>query len=131
MIFVLAGILQAQFTKSLEINSSYDDNLFRSPDPETDILTDISLDLNYQPEESGFSLNYIGNAFIYQDNAIRNFSLHSFGLDYSSSFGTDDIHSLYMGSDYSFRINGDDYDYYNYNQLYFRCNTNLHPVPNS
>lgn len=125
IMFVLTGIVQAQFTKSLEINSSYDDNLFRSPDPETDILTDITLDLNYQPEESHFSLNYVGNAFIYQDNALRNFSLHSFGLDYSSSFGTDDIHGLYIGTDYSFRINGDDFDYYNYNQLYLFSNLRL------
>ena len=56
IILILATTLtgQAQFSKSLEISSSYDDNLFRSPEADDDVLTDILLNLSYIPEIFSF-----------------------------------------------------------------------------
>lgn len=121
-VFLLAGILQAQFTKNLEISSYYDDNLFRSPLPVGDLLTDVSIGFNYKPDDSNINYYYNGSWFLYQDNALRNFSSHGIGLDYFTSFGKDDKHNFYFGADGSLRLNGEDYNYYDYNQLFAYTN---------
>ena len=126
IILILATTLtgQAQFSKSLEISSSYDDNLFRSPEADDDVLTDILLNLSYIPEESDLNFKYSGNFFLYQDNNVRNFSLHEIGFNYAVPFAGDS-HNLYLGADYTLRVNGDDYNYYDYNQFYAYANIRL------
>ncbi len=122
---LLSGILQAQFTKSLEISSYYDDNLFRSPDPVSDLLTDVSANLSYRSDNSNINYYYNGSWFLYQENTLRNFSSHGFGFNYFNPFGQDDKHNFYLGADWTLRSNGDEYSYYDYNQLFGYTNFNL------
>jgi hypothetical protein len=114
---LLLGTAQAQLTKSIDITTYYDDNLFRSPQPVTDFLTDFSVGLNYTPEKSDMNYYYGGSWLIYQDNTLRNFSTHSLGFDYSTLFGKKNAHNFYMGADFTLRVNGEEYNYYDYNQL--------------
>jgi hypothetical protein len=122
--FVLsfANQIQAQFTKNLEISSYYDDNLFRSPTPTADLLTNIEMSLNYRPQDSNMNLYYSGSFLLYRDTYDRNFSLHGFGLYYNHPFGDEDRHTLYLGSDGTIRLNGEDYNYYDYTQIYLYSN---------
>jgi len=117
-----ANQMQAQFTKNLEISSYYDDNLFRSPTPTQDLLTNIEMSLNYRPDDSNMNLHYRGSFLLYRDTYDRNFSLHEFGLNYNYSFGNEDRHTLYLGSDGTMRLNGEDYNYYDYTQIYLYSN---------
>ncbi|TFG97029.1 MAG: hypothetical protein E4H13_11475 [Calditrichales bacterium] len=47
--------LYAQINFSLEVASSYDDNLYRSPVPVSDLYSDFTFDLSYRPEDSNMS----------------------------------------------------------------------------
>ncbi|KAA3610070.1 MAG: hypothetical protein D8M58_07465 [Calditrichaeota bacterium] len=123
--FFIVGTLQAQFTKSIDISSFYDDNLFRSPDPVSDLITDLSLGLKYKAEKSNMSYFYNGSLLFYQDNALRNFSMHSLGFDNFVNFGKDDYHSFYFGANWALRKNGEDYNYYDYDQLFAYTNFRL------
>jgi len=118
ILFMSLGFLQAQFSKSLEISSYYDDNLFRSVQAEQDVLTDFMLGLSYQPEKSNIKFNYSGDFFLYQNNDLRDFSVHEIGLSYSLPYSKNSNDMLYFGLDYTLRVNGDDYSYYDYDQLY-------------
>jgi hypothetical protein len=117
--------IQAQFTKNLEISSYYDDNLFRAPTPSSDLLTSFELRLNYRPEDSNLNMYYNGSFLLYRDTYDRNFSLHGFGLFFNHSFGDDDRHTLYLGSDGNFRLNNEEYNYYDYTQIYLYSNIRL------
>ncbi|HGY56089.1 MAG TPA: hypothetical protein ENK44_10320 [Caldithrix abyssi] len=114
--------VQAQFTSSLDVSTWYDDNVYRSPEPEQDILQDISIGLNYTPDKSAMNYFYNGSFLLYRNANTRNFSLHSFGLSYNKSFGNEDQNDFYFGGNWTMRLNGDDYNYYDYNQLYLYAN---------
>jgi len=121
--FLASGTqIQAQFTKNLEISSYYDDNLFRSPTPSPDLLTSIEMSLNYRPEDSNLNLYYNGSFLLYRDTYDRNFSLHGIGLSFNHSFGDDDRHTLYLGSNGNLRLNNEDFNYYDYTQIYIYSN---------
>lgn len=127
LIIFFSSWLQAQFTKSLKISSFYDDNLFRSPEAVNDFLTDASVGLNYQPAASNLNFNYNGSFYLYQDNAVRNFSLHSMGLEYAVPFGDDDQNNFNTGVEYTLRKNGDAFNYYNYNQTFVYISMHYDP----
>lgn len=122
LIFILSSFSFAQFSKNIEISSWYDDNLYRSPDPIQDLLTDISLELNYHPDDSNMNYYYNGSLFLYQNNSSRKFSLHGVGFNYYNPFGKDNKHDFYLGADWTLRLNGDEYNYYDYNQIYAYTN---------
>jgi len=122
LILITCAMAQAQFTKNIEVVSYYDDNLYRSPDPTQDLLTDIGIHLNYRPDDSDMNYYYSGSFFLYQNNPLRNFSLHGIGFSYSNPFGKDEQNNFYLGSEWSRRFNGEEYNYYDYNQLYASTN---------
>lgn len=121
-IFLSTGISFAQFSKNIEISSYLDDNLYRSPDPVSDLLTDVSIRLSYRPDDSDMNYYYNGGMFLYRNNSLRNFSFHGLGFNYFNPFGGDDEHRFYLGADLTFRLNGDEYNYYDYNQIYAYSN---------
>lgn len=126
IIFLFIGSsLHAQFSSRFNVTSSFDDNIYRSPFPTSDLLTDLELNLIYEAGESNLRFQYNGNMILYRDLKIQNFSVHSLGTHYFKSFGEDDIHSFYLGGDWTSRINGDDYNYYDFNQLYAYFNLRL------
>ena len=122
IVLSFANQIQAQFTKNLEISSYYDNNLFRSPIPTPDLLTNIEMRLNYRPQDSNMNLYYTGSFLLYRDTYDRNFSLHGFGFYYNHPFGDEDRHTLYLGGDGTIRLNGEDYNYYDYTQIYLYSN---------
>ena len=124
-VLVLTQAAIAQFSTNIEFNSYADDNLFRSPEPVSDILSNAGVKLNYQPKDSDLKLYYAGNFFFYRDFSERNFVLQSLGLNAFNAFGSAQQHGFYYGADFALRINGQDYDYYNYNQLYAYANLNF------
>ncbi|MCA9733810.1 hypothetical protein KC799_16865 [candidate division KSB1 bacterium] len=122
VLYLFANTLFAQFSKNIEISSWYDDNLYRSPNPLADVLTNLSIQLDYQPENSAVKYYYNGSFYRYNENALRNFSLHGLGLNYANSFGEEGKHMVYLGGDGTFRNNDEVYNYYDYNQLYGYAN---------
>lgn len=111
-----------QFDSQLEFSSFYDDNIYRSPVPTTDVLSDLSLSVGFQPAESTFRAYYNGSFLLYRDLKERNFSMHGLGLSYYTALGDDDIHRFYMGVEASMRLDGEEYIEYDYNQLYAYAN---------
>jgi hypothetical protein len=114
--------LWAQFASNIEISSYYDDNLYRSPVPTEDLLTSIDLNLSYRLEDSNFRLFYNGNFFLYRDISDQSFSLNGIGLNYFSPLGDEDLHLFYLGLDGTLRINKEEFNYYDYSQLYAYTN---------
>ncbi len=115
----------AQFTATTEMNSYADDNLFRSPEPVSDVLSNIGLKLNYQPQNSELKFYYAGTFYFYRDYSERNFLLQSLGVNAFHPFGKEERHGFYYGADFALRINGQQYDYYNYSQLYAYASLNF------
>ncbi|MHB2148748.1 hypothetical protein ACX8XP_06800 [Calditrichota bacterium LG25] len=118
IVLAAAQFLMAQVSYNFNFSTYVDDNVFRSPEPTADVLTDVGIHLHYQPQNSNMLLKYEGDFYLYNKLSERNFSLHSFGLSSYTSFGRKDQHSFYYGADVDLRLNGDTYNYYNYGQLY-------------
>lgn len=119
-IFILvsgSGILRAQFAKTVEINSYIDDNLYRSPEPVSDVLTNLYLGLSYQPDKSTANYYYEARLFMYNNEVLRNFHMHELGFDYYNTFGRDKQNQLNLGASWVMRLNKDEYNYYDYSQL--------------
>lgn len=125
MVFLLSQAAWAQLSTHIEASSYADDNLFRSPEPVSDILSNVGLTLAYRPQDSGIKFYYEGSFFMYNDFSERNFHLQTVGLNSFSQFGSDGQHGLYWGSDLTMRFNRQDFNYYDYSQLYAYVNLNF------
>ncbi len=121
-IFVINHSLLAQFSSSLEVNSAFDDNVFRSPEPTEDFISNLDVDLGYKFNNKKLQIFYNGNFIFYRNLKERNLSLHQFGINYYIPFGKDDLHTLYIGGNGLTRIDGEEYKEYDYNQLYAYAN---------
>jgi hypothetical protein len=119
---LLLNSVLAQLNSGLEISSTFDDNVFRSPLPVEDVITDLDVDLGYRFQNSNFQLFYNGNFIFFQNIKERNLSLHRFGLRYFKPFGTDDRHTFFVGANGLARIDGEEYKEYDYNQFYAYAN---------
>jgi len=115
---ILSGILFAGITTDIDISSYVDNNLYRSPQPINDLLTSVGIQLGYNPQDRNGRLYYSGNLILFKNTSIRNFNRQALGLNYYKSFGEQSSHYLYLGLDGTMRLNNDEYNYYNYNQLY-------------
>jgi hypothetical protein len=124
LLFILSitNLLFAQFNSSIEISSTIDDNVFRSPFPVEDVITDFDIDFSYRLENSNLQIYYNGNLILFQNLKERNLSLHRLGLSYFKYFGRDDRHTLYVGASGLARLDGEEYKEYDYNQLYAYAN---------
>jgi hypothetical protein len=118
LVFVIVNMVQAQFSKHIEVSSYWDDNLYRTPQAVNDILTDFNMRLSYRPGDSNITYFYDGDLFLYQKTTLRNFSMHNAGLNYFYPFGKEEKHTFYIGANYTLRLNQDEYNYYDYNQFY-------------
>ena len=118
----IATMLFGQISPTVTISTYSDDNVLRLPEPTADVVTDIGLNLTYHPEKTNLQISFQSNFFRYLQLSERNFSLHTIGLSSYKSFGNDAQHTFYFGSDFDLRINGEDYNYYNYNQFYLYGN---------
>ena len=121
-LLLLLNSVFSQLNSGLEISSTFDDNVFRSPLPIEDVITDLDVDLGYRFRNSNFQLSYNGNFIFFQNIKERNLSLHRFGISYFKPFGTDDRHTFFVGANGLARIDGEEYKEYDYNQLYAYAN---------
>ncbi|KAA3659797.1 MAG: hypothetical protein DWQ10_08130 [Calditrichaeota bacterium] len=122
LVFFVANFVSAQFSKNIEISSWHDDNLYRSPEPLEDVLTNLSVRLDYRPENSAVKYYYNGSFYRYNETVLRNFSLHGLGLNFANSFGEEGKHMVYLGGEGTLRNNDEAYNNYDYNQLYSYAN---------
>jgi hypothetical protein len=99
-----------------------DDNVFRSPFPVEDVITDMDLDLGYRFKNSNLQIYYNGNFIFFQNFKERNLSLHRLGISYFKPFGSEDRHTFFIGSNGLTRLDGEEYKEYDYNQLYAYAN---------
>ncbi len=118
LLVLLAGSSFAQVTTSVEFSSYADDNLFRSPEPQSDLLSDIGIKLNYEPDGSNINYYYSGDLFSYRNNSLRNFYVHSLGLNAFNSFGKENKQNVYWGADLTLRLNNEEYNYYDYSRFF-------------
>jgi len=124
-IVVLSHPLIAQFSSSLEVNSAYDDNVFRSPELTEDVVSDLNVDLGYKFNKTNFRFYYNGNFIFYRNLKERNLSLHRLGANYFFSFGKDNLHTFFIGGSGLTRIDGEEYKEYDYSQLYAYANVRV------
>jgi len=119
---LMIGISFAGFNKNIDVSSYVDDNLYRSPDPVSEILTNVGIQLAYRSETSNLNYHYNGNLLFFKNYSLRNFTTHEIGLNYYKSFGKELNHYLYFGIDGNLRKNNEEYNYYDYNQIYAYTN---------
>jgi hypothetical protein len=124
ILFILIGtnFVFSQFSKNIEISSYFDDNLYRSPYPISDLFTTLDINLAFRPGESRVNFSYDGSFFLYQEANERNFSLHGLGISYFNTFGAEEEHTYYFGLDGLLRRDSEEYNYYDYNQAYIYAN---------
>ncbi|MEJ2545701.1 MAG: hypothetical protein P8Y99_16680 [Calditrichaceae bacterium] len=112
----------AQFQSTIDISSWYDDNLYRSPEKVEDVVSNFDLQLDYQLNNSDVNLYYNGSYLLYNKYSTRNFYLNALGFNMAKSVDEDELYTFYMGVDWTFRVNNEDYNYYDYHQLYAYSN---------
>jgi len=118
-------ISSAQVNTNINLNTSYDDNLYRSPTPKTDKLTSFDISLSYSAKGSSMRFFLNPNYFTYKASSERNFMLNQIGLGNYISLDKSNSNKFYFGAQWDLRINGDLYNYYDYNQLYAYANLNF------
>lgn len=111
----------SQFNPSIQISSYSDNNLYRSPFPDSDLVTDIGINLNYTLPETDWNFFYSPDIVFYQNNPLRDLSIHRLGTAATIPFN-DELYYLFIGGSWTSRINKPDYNYYDYNQFYFYGN---------
>ena len=112
----------SQFDTYLDLSSNFDDNLYLSPDKTGDLISDFDLRINYTPKDSNINLYYHGDYISFLNTSARNIYLNNFGVSYYKNFGDEKKHLFYMGGNLLTRYNKEEYNYYNYKQLYFYSN---------
>ncbi|MBN1406548.1 MAG: hypothetical protein JW956_02090 [Calditrichaceae bacterium] len=122
LLLSLLAFTYAQFQSTIDISSWYDNNLYRSPEKVDDIVTDFDLQLDYQPEKSNVNFYFNGNYLLYNENNTRSFYMNALGFNYTKAMDDDELHTFYMGIDWTFRVNNEEYNYYDFNQVYAYSN---------
>ncbi len=126
-LFMLVALqfLFAQFSVDFSASSYLDDNIYNSPIPEQDIISDYSIYLNFNPESTNINYYYDGSYTQYNNFSSRNFLLHEIGIYYYNPFGEDEQNIFYLGGDWTKRIDTEENYYYDFSQLYAYANLNF------
>lgn len=118
-------MLIAQVNSNINLHTNYDDNLYRSPQPEADLLTGFDISLSYKPEGSNLRYYLNPSYFSYKTSSDRNFLINQLGFGNHFFLNKSKSNTFYIGAQWDLRINGDAYNYYDYNQLYAYANLNF------
>ena len=122
LFFCLANISQGQIYPSVTFSSDFDDNINRSPIPESDQIYSLDATIEYAPESSNFSLYYSGNWEFYKEYVDRNANYQDFGMYYMDTWGKKDQNRFYIGGNFLLKNNTKEFNYYDYNQFYLYGN---------
>jgi hypothetical protein len=118
VILLLGAVsLQAQWLGTFAIESGYDDNMFRNYSAAEAALTDFTLMYGYFPEDRNWALNYSGGLTSFAQYAERLYSTHSLGASWATPYGEDEANSLTILGSASLRLDGVEYELYDYSQL--------------
>ena len=115
-LFVASTVL-GQFSTNLMVNTYTDDNLFRTPDPIQDLLSNVNLSLSYQQPEANTQFYDNINLIAYKNTYDRNFLINSAGINKNIKIGEKSNSTFSLGGNWTLRANKDNYNYYNYSQL--------------
>ena len=118
ILFVIS-IVFGQFSKDLTVHTYSDDNLFRTPDSLKiqDMLSSINFGVKYKQPETNTNFYNNTSLILYKKMSDRNFLLNSAGINKNIQIGEKSNSNVYLGGNWSLRINQIDYNYYNYSQL--------------
>lgn len=124
---LITSVAIAQFNFNVSFNHYIDDNLFRTPDPIQDQLSNYQIGTNLRFKDSGLSIYDNFNALNYKDNENRSFMTNKVGFSNRINWGDNSLSSLYFGANWNLRINQSDFEYYNYSQFSGFVNTQIFP----
>ena len=116
ILFFGSNQLLSQTDIKFDLSSGYDDNVFLSPEPQSDFITDASISFKFHPRDTALSYFLNSNYFSYLNNSDRNMFINNVGFNYYKRIGTGNNYVFY-GTDWLNRLNKEEYNYYNYNQL--------------
>ena len=119
---LLSGPVYSQLDTYLDVSTGYVDNLYLSPYKIGDLITDVDLSLNYTLKDSSTNLYYNVDYISFNNTSVRNILLNKVGSSYYRNFGEYGKHQFYVGGNLLSRINKEDYNNYNYNQIYLYSN---------
>ncbi len=129
----------AQWTKSISISTSYDDNAFRNYAALSDYATQLSAYLarDYGGENRSGGLTgwqsrlfYRGSFNIFAEYNDRNYHYHQIGVAWSRIMN-ERGNALNLGVNGALRVNGEVYDYYNFKEAAGYGNAKLKMGPSS
>jgi|GEM_PF-814941 len=109
----LSAQAQAQIIPSVNLYSTYTDNLFLSNSRQADWINLAFVDFDYILNED-FGLFYSGSAHHFNENDELFNHLHQVGLSFARPFG--DTGSLYAGTEFGLRLDRPLYDYRSFYQ---------------
>ena len=115
-LFVVSTAL-GQFSTSLTVNTYADNNLFRTPNPIQDLLSNVNLSLSYQQPKTNTQFYDNINLIAYKNTYDRNFLINSAGINKNIKLGEKSNSNFSLGGNWTLRVNKDNYNYYNYSQL--------------
>ena len=125
MVILASNVGISQLNFNISYNGYYDDNLFRSPETVKDLISDIGIGANYKIKDTGFYIHNNLDILKYQDNANRDFVLNNLGFSNQVTIGENQLSNLYFGGNWNLRINQNDYNYYNYSQIFGYTNIQI------
>ncbi len=127
-----ANLAFAQWTKSISVGTSYDDNAFRNHAALSDYATQLSAYLarDYGSENWQSRLFYRGSFSIFAEYDERSYHYHQIGIAWSRIL-SEKGNSLNFGVNGSLRANGEVYDYYNFKDASGYGNVKLKIGPSS
>ncbi len=100
--FLFASIANAQWTFDISMGQEYNDNPFRSPIPESNIISDYGF--SFENYNEIIQLGYSGSYFALDKNPERNFFWHQLGLWHNNEFNNLGVYleQRYAKSDFQF-----------------------------
>ncbi len=124
-IYLFIGNLFAQLSVDFSLSSYADDNIYSSPYPTQDFLSDYSAYLSYTPDKTNINYYYNGDYTQYNEEVSRNYWIHELGISYYNPFGKDEQNTFYLGGYWLKRLDTEENYYYDYSQLYGYANLNF------
>lgn len=107
-LFALYAPSAAQIVPTVNLYTTYTDNLFLSASGRGDLINAAYIDLDYISSKD-LDLYYSGSANVFSDNTDLFSHLHALGLSFSRSLGSDGL--LMAGGELGLRLDRSLYDY--------------------
>jgi hypothetical protein len=110
--------VKAQFYLTADVEGYYDDNIFNNYLNSSDFINAFTGELgcDFDSDQNNFEIYYTGFFNQYYKYTDKSTTIHKFGAVNTYLFSEDD-NPLNVGINYSFRINKEDYNIYDFNQI--------------